>query len=283
MSKLTIGLAAAGATLASAAALSVFVGSGNATHDATLTAGAAGASTSSAARGGAAAAGGSIAPDVVNIASATTASKTVLKAPLKEVKPVRSVNLQLPTEASKVGSNVTGSIQVLDTAGKLVTPVEGAVVALQQKRGAVFVTLSDGLTDPSGLFPVSFTSTANSTWRAQLTLPTGAKLYSAIKSSIASASVTWASRPDMDLPHGVASTYSFRVNSTSTATGHLEIANSLTPTKWVALKGVAVSATGVITQDETFPSAGTWLLRGATAATATNGAGYTTSITVKVS
>jgi hypothetical protein len=280
MSKRTLGLMA-GAVLAVGASLSLVVALGVGSSPAQSGALAAGASaqpTNSAVIGGAEIGGkdgGQLAK-----AAATTKTSGVVKA--KAVKKVRSISLTLPATAN-VGANVTGSILVIDTAGDVVTPIEGAAVALQQKRGAVFVTIADGVTDETGSFPVAFTSKVTSSWRAQLTPVTGAKLYSATKTTAASATVTWASRPDMDVVHGVAASYSFRVSPIPGSVGHLEIANSKTPTKWIPLKGVVVPSTGVLAQSETFPTAGTWLLRGSTAATATHGVGYTSVLTITVS
>jgi hypothetical protein len=290
MSKLTIGLVAGGAALATAAALSVFAGNGavSAGHDSAQGTGAAVVpSISSALRGGA------VSDDTaVDSLSASGDAQRVTQASVRVVKPVRSVVLVLPKLPTEVGANVTGSISVVDTAGKVVTPVEGAAVAFQQKRGTKYVTLSDGLTDANGQFGVAFTSKVNYTWRAELSASTGKK-YSRTVVSIASASVNWAARPDMDVTHGVATSYAFRINSTVPVSGtaakpavakaNLQIASSKTPTKWVSLKAVSVPTTGVVSQSQKFPSAGTWFLRGATAANATNGAGYTSTLTIKVS
>jgi hypothetical protein len=288
MSKRTTGMVAAGAALASAAALALVVGVGhgsdNAQHNVALTSGSAAA--------GAAAVDGQakVDADALRSAKGSRSVNADARAALKAAstaavaKPVRSVTLTLPTAAAKVGTNVTGSITVLDTLGKTTAPVANAAVAFQQKRGKVFVTVSDGVTDDSGLYSVSFTSAVNTTWRAQLTPTTGAKKYSKNVVTTASASVTWASRPALEVEHGAATSYSFRVDPVNNTSAHLEIASSATPTKWIALKNVLVPATtGVLAQSETFPKAGTWLLRGATAANATNGSGYTTALTVTVS
>jgi len=280
MSKLTIGLVAAGAALASAAALSSLAGSGSATHDVALNTGAAVAPPGSATVSGALT-GSKDQAAALKRATAVNTTKAQATTAVP-VKAIRSVSLQLPTVPSKVGANVMGTIQVVDTAGKVVTPVSGAAVALQQKRGTAFITISDGRTDASGLFAVSFMSTANTTWRAELTPVTGPKVYSNTVTTLASASVTWAARPDMDLAPGATSTYAFRVKTEVAATAHLEMANSKTPTNWVALKSVVVPPTGVVSQVQKFPTAGTWLLRGATAANATNAPGYTTALTITV-
>ncbi len=288
MSKRTIGMVAAGAALASAAALSIAVTTGHNSAEHTV------ALTASSAPAAGSAATGTDGPDSVQLVNSTSAAQAAGGASAKTsggvsaqaVKPkaVRSITLSFPTLANKVGANVTGSILVVDTTGKIRSAVEGAAVALQQKRGKVFVTVSDGVTDDSGQLVVSFANTVNTTWRAQLTPVTGAKTYSRNVITIASASVTWAARPDMAVTHGVATSYSFRVDPAVKALGHLEIANSATPTKWTAVKNVAAAAdTGVVVTSVTFPKAGTWLLRGASAVTATNGVGYTTALTVTVS
>jgi hypothetical protein len=285
MSKLTIGTVAAGAVLASAAALTVVVGlnsgsdNGKAAHDIALEAGAPTAvSTSADPTGGAGSSGSD--PGQANQAGQAAASRPQTAA-VPVVKPIRSVRLTFPTIASKVGANVTGSIAVVDTAGKVLTPAEGVEVSLQQLRGKEFVTVSDGVTEADGQFGVAFTSKVNSTWRGSAMI-SGRKVYTPRVVTKASASATWAARPDMDVTHGVASTYAFRVGSESAAVGHLEIANSKTPTKWIALKNVSVPATDVISQSQSFPTAGTWLLRGATSGNAVNVAGYTTVLEVTV-
>jgi hypothetical protein len=288
MSKLTAGLVA-GAVLTCAATLSVLAVNGNAAHDTNLNAGATGAPASSASIDSSAVAG----KKAAQLVSATTNVKAATMKQAVAVKPVRSVTLALPTTATDVGSNVTGWILVVDTAGKSVTPVEGAAVALQQKRGKVYVTLSDGLTDSNGQFPVAFTSKVNTTWRAELTPATGAKKDSKTVVTTASASVNWAARPNMDVVHGKATSYAFRVNTQASVTAatavvvpvmaHLEIANIKTPTKWIAVKNVVVPYSGVVAQSAQFPTAGTWLLRGASAPNANNAAGYTTALTIDVS
>ena len=284
MSKFTIGTVAAGAALASVAALVVFTAVGN---DNENTNGKTASDVALQAEATIAVSDPAVADNpgsesAVQPGQAATQPKAATTKTVPAVKPVRSVKLTFPTDASKVGANVTGSIRVVDTAGKVVTPAEGAAVALQQLRGKVYVTIADGVTTDAGDFPVSFTSKVNATWRAELTPTSGKKLYSASVSTKASASATWAARPDMDVTHGVAMSYAFRVNSETATTGHLEIANSKTPTKWIPLKAVAVPATEVVTQLQKFPSAGTWLLRGASASTATNAPGYTTTLTVTV-
>jgi hypothetical protein len=222
----------------------------------------------------------------VALVSSTTALKTVSVAPavrVAEVKPVRSVVLRFPIATNDVGTNVTGSIQVIDTVRTTATSVPGAAVALQQKRGNSYVTVSDGVTDENGFFAVTFTSRVNATWRAELTPETGAKKLSKTVATIASASANWAARPAMDVVHGVPTSYSFRVGTDAAARAHLEIASSKSPTRWIPMPATAVPATGVVTQSEKFPTAGTWLLRGATTANPTNGAGYTTAISITVS
>jgi len=285
MSKLTIGTVAAGVMAASTIAVSLVAGLGNGgeSHDAARTATTGTETIASETLGGSA---GETAGKMASGSAAKAAAqqKAVGTVKASEVKAVRSVKLQLPTAATNVNTNVTGLIIVADTAAKVSTPVEGAAVALQQLRDKVYVTVADGLTDESGFFPVAFMSKTNAKWRAELTSTTGKKTYSAVVATKASALVTWASRPDMDLVHGESATYSFRVNTeTPSAAGHLEMANSKTPTKWVPLKDIPVSATGVVVQQQKFPTAGTWLLRGATAGNSTNAPGYTTSLSITVS
>ena len=248
MSKRTIGLVAAGAALASAAALSVAVTTGHnsAEHDAALT-------SSSAPAGGSAGTDGT-AGDPVQLVNSTSGGQAPAGSPavsgrtsggvsaqVAAPKAVGSVTLSFPTLANKVGANVVGSILVVDTAGKTRTAVEGAAVAFQQKRGNAFVTVADGVTDDSGQMAVSFTSAVNTTWRAQLTPVTGAKKYSRNVVTIASASVTWAARPDLEVTHGVATSYSFRVDPAAHAPGPLEIAHRAPPPKWTAVKHVAAA------------------------------------------
>ena len=288
MSKLSIGMVAAGAVLASAVAVSVVAANSDSDtsgHDVALP-------TSVSAEVGSGADGTDVGGAGKAQAVTDTAARAAAKAAAQKqagmkastVKPVRAIKLQLPTTATNVGTNVTGMIVVTDTAAKVVSPAVGANVAFQQLRGKTYVTVADGQTDESGFYPVAFTSKTNSSWRAVLTSDTGKKTYSPVVATKASAQVTWASRPDMDVTKGKANSYSFRINSeTPVATGHLEIANSKTPNKWVALKNVPVSGAGVVVQSQKFPTAGTWLLRGATAGNATNAAGYTTTLTVEVS
>jgi hypothetical protein len=293
MSKSTIGMIAAGATLATAAALAVFAGGDDGGHTGTTgsvriagatispsgTAGSAGPASSAS---GAAAARG-VAAAQESSRSAQAGTKAQPKTAAKASRAVRSVVLRLPADATKAGSNVNGLIQVLDTTGAAVSPGAGAEVALQQKRDKQFVTVYSGTTNDNGQFAVSFTNRSNATWRAELTLASGATLHSASVNTQASASVSWAARPEMDVVHGAATSYSFRVSSDTTGPAHLEIANTKTPTKWVAVSGVSVPATGVVTQSVSFPKAGTWLLRGVKSKNATNGVGYTTELNISVS
>jgi hypothetical protein len=267
--------------LTSAAALSVLAVSGNGTGTGTNTAGHERTVTASATpnRGPVAPGSAAATGDGRGVAAAGTAAGSKPKT----VTTVRTVVLRLPTTATKVGANVTGMIEIDDVVGTSSTPIPGAAVALQQKRGLAFVTVADGVTDETGQFAVAFTNRVNCTWRAQLTSDAGAKKYSPLVSTIAAATVTWASRPDMDVVHGVASSYSFRVSPVGVVKAHLEIANSKTPNKWIPLVSVVVPGTGLVVQSEQFPTAGTWFLRGATSATTTNGSGYTTALTVVVS
>jgi hypothetical protein len=283
MSKLTVGMVAAGAVLASAAAFTLIAGFGggggndDSSTGVALPTASAGAPARTATSGDPAAPGNGAGP----AAARATSSKVKAQA---AVKPVRSVALTLPTAPVDVSSNVTGQILVVDTAGKTVTPVEGAPVALQQMRGKSYQTIADGVTDDTGAFPVAFMSKTNNTWRAELTLANGKKVYSKSVATKASALVRWASRPDLEVAKDVATPYSFRIGPVDGGSGHLEIANAKTPNKWTPLKGVSVpSAGGVVTQSQKFPSTGTWLLRGAAGATATTAPGYTTVLTVEVS
>lgn len=226
-----------------------------------------------------------VAPTAGAVKAAATTAKVAPKPVVttaKVVKKVRTIKLSIPADA-KVGSNVTGFIQVTDTAGTIYTPVPNVAVALQQKRGLGYIDVADGLTDETGRFAVSFTSRANTTWRAVLKPTTGAKVYSTSVVSTASAQVTWAARPVMTAVHGKAVSYGFRVSPATGMSGQLQIANTAKPGKWILVKSVPIPAAGVLTQKVVFPTAGTWLVRGASVGNATNAAGYTTALTVAVS
>jgi hypothetical protein len=266
MSKLTLGVLA-GVAVAAAATVSSMA----TTHaDITLSSGVPGAATSTNAPAHA-----------VRAATTTKPKVTVTKPTPKVIKVVRTVTLSVPVNA-KVGANVTGFIQVADVAGTASTPVPGVNVALQQKRGAGYVTVEDGATDETGRFAVAFTSRANATWRAELLPATGKPVYGKTITTTASAQVTWATRPDMDVTHGVSTPYGFRVSPAVGAFGQLQIENVAKPGTWISVKAAAVPASGVLIQRVAFPTAGTWEVRGASVATAINGAGYTTALTVVV-
>ena len=224
-------------------------------------------------------------PAAVQVAAVTT-TKAAGPAPTlpRVLKITRIVKLTLPT-ASKVGANVTGFIQVLDSNTVVTSPVAGVEVALQKKTAGAkaYVDVADDLTDANGQVTVSFTARANTTWRAVLKPATGAPLYSTTVLTTASAQLTWASRPDVDVVHGAKAQYSFRITPVTAPTAHLEYASSTTPTKWTLAKSLPVPPNGVVTQSIVFPFAGTWLVRGATASTPANAAGYTTTLTVTAS
>ncbi|HEY6795754.1 MAG TPA: hypothetical protein VI248_13830 [Kineosporiaceae bacterium] len=218
-------------------------------------------------------------------ASGTVAAKTVTststKPLVRTVRAVRSVRLVIPTATNKVGTNVTGYIQVVDTAGSVVTPVTGVEVGLQQLRGKTYVEIADGTTDTGGTYPIAFTSATNMSLRAVLKPTNGKPVYSAAVPTLAASHVTWAARPTMETTAKTSVSYSFRVDPES-GSAVLQIANSRTPTKWTSTKAVAVPTTGVVNASVTFPSAGTWVLRGASVASKTNAAGYTSTLTVTV-
>jgi hypothetical protein len=273
MSKLTLGVLA-GVAIAAAVASVPALGSAHA--DIALSSGGPATSTTAPAHSVRSATTARVTPRRTT-ARRTTATRTTSKV----TKVVRTVTLSVPADA-KVGANVTGFIQVADVAGTTSTPVAGVAVALQQKRGTAFVTIEDGVTDGTGRFAVSFTSRANTTWRAELVPATGRPVYGAAVLTTSSAQVTWATRPDLDVTHGVAVQYGFRVSPAIGAVGQLQIQNTAKPGKWLSAKATAVPATGVLLQKVTFPTAGTWLVRGASVATGTNSAGYTTELTVVV-
>jgi hypothetical protein len=273
MSKLTLGVLAGVAIAAAASVPSLAAPSAS---DITLTTG----STATTSAGAVAAPGAVHAAGAVQ--AATTTKATVAK-PLPRVLIVtRTVRLNLPV-TGKVGTTVTGFIQVVDSNGQVESPVAGVEVALQKKvsGSAKWVDVADDLTDTSGQVQVSFTVRTNTSWRAALKPATGKILYSKTVTSTASAQLTWAARPDMDVTHGQAVSYAFRV-SPAAGTAHLEIATSPDARKWTAAKSVAVKPDGVVRQSVVFPSAGTWYVRGATGTSTTNAPGYTTALTVSV-
>jgi len=269
MSKFTVGLLA-GVALASVTAVSLGVTSAGgpaAAHDTTLNLAAPAAGDTGAER----------ADRVVAKAATTTAPAVV-----RYAKIVRQVRLSLPA-SGKVGTNVAGFIQVVDSNGTVTSPVTGARVFLQEKRAgsSAFANVTDDVTDADGSVPVSFLSQANASWRAAFKPATGALVYSATVVTTATVQLNWSARPDLDVVHGVATSYAFRISPMIPSTAHLEMASSSAPTKWIPVKGVAVPPSGVVTQSVTFPTAGTWLVRGA-ASGRTTATGYTTTLTVTV-
>lgn len=273
MSKLSMGVLA-GVAIAAAAAVPSLASPG--ASDITLNAGSATTQTAPApAPVRAAAVTVKVAPKVT--------PKVTPKPPLPRVlKVTRVVRLVLPT-TGKVGHTVTGYIQVVDSNTTIESPVPGVEVALQKKvaGSTKFTDAAQDVTDAGGQVNVSFTITANTTWRAVLKPATGKVLYSTTVVTKATPQLTWAARPDMDVTAKAHSTYAFRVAPIA-GKGHLEIASSKTPTKWVAAKDVVIAPSGVVTQYVVFPTAGTWFVRGATAGTAATSAGYTTVLTVTV-
>ena len=195
---------------------------------------------------------------------------------------MRSIKLTLPKNAVSIGQNVTGQIAVVDTIGKDTAPVPGATVALQQMRGKSYVTMADGETDANGQFAVSFMSKTNATWRAVLKPASGKEMYTPVVTTKASAMVSWAARPDMEVKANTSTVYAFRVTSGASTNGNLEYALASAPTKWTVVKATSVPANDIIRQAVKFPKAGTYLLRGASAATATTAPGYTTSLEIEV-
>jgi hypothetical protein len=305
MSKRRLGLAA-GLAVASVAAvaapLSSALASGTASPAAVVTPLTSAASVSAVVPAGVPAAGptASAAPSTsagqtvksllsTKVAAAATVAKVTPKpAPKPAPKPpvyklVRRVLLQLPTTAM-VGANVTGFVQVLDDNGQAQSPVANARVLFQRKDGARWTVLSDDVTDENGILPVAFMSQTNMSLRAAY-VPAkkgAAAIFSKPLTFTSSTQVTWAARPDMDVAAKTPVTYAFRINSGLVPTAHLEFAKANTPSKWVPSKPVRVAPTGVASASISFPGPGTYLVRGATAKTATNSPGYTSSITVTV-
>jgi hypothetical protein len=193
---------------------------------------------------------------------------------------VRQVAVHVPT-VNEVGSNVTGFVQVLDVAGVVASPVAGVRVALQVQRPGShsFVQISGDVTDADGVVPFAFTSRTNLTFRAVLVQRT--PLFSRPVATVAPASVNWAARPDLTVTHGHRAYYAFRVAPNAGASAHLEF-RSASKRGWLKAKVVSVPNTGVVTQYVGFPTAGTWLVRGV-GLTASNAAGYTSTLTVDVS
>lgn len=194
---------------------------------------------------------------------------------------VRSVKLIIPVTTNKVGTNVTGLIQVLDTTNKVSVPVAGVEVGLEEKRGTKYIEIASGLTDENGTFAIAFTSDTNASFRAVLKPATGKPVYGALVKTSAVAQVTWASRPTMTAVKKTKVTYSFRVNPEQ-GTAQLQIANTKTPKTWIKSTAVKVPNNGVVTTYVIFPAAGTWFVRGASVANTSNVAGYTSSITATV-
>ena len=191
---------------------------------------------------------------------------------------VRSVKLTLPA-AAQVGSNVLGYIHVADSNGQVVSPIPGALVTLQQQRAGSWQDLSEYLTDDNGLVALSFTSRTTLTLRAAL-VEGGRAVLSPVTVMAAHDLVTWAARPAMTVGHGASTTYSFRVRP-ATGQAHLQYARASDPTHWYAAPTVDVGPTGVVSQAITLPSAGLWLVRGATVASDDNASGYTSTLTVR--
>jgi hypothetical protein len=276
MSKLTIGLIA-GAGLAAVAALSPLAVS---VADPASTPATVNAAVAAPVHGAAV----TVKTVPVRTVTVRTTARTTPAPPLPRVLTVvRSVKLSLPA-TGKVGANVSGSIQVTDSNGVVASPVPGVEVALQQKAAgqAAWVDVLDDVTNADGQVKVSFTSRANTTWRAVSRPATGAALYSTTVITTSTAVATWAARPDTDVTHGTAAPYSFRISPVTAGTAHLEIAKSSAPTKWTPGQNVVIPSSGVVTRSVVFPSAGSWLVRGATTATASNAAGYTTLLAVTV-
>jgi hypothetical protein len=194
---------------------------------------------------------------------------------------VRSVTLNLP-KSGRVGTSVSGSIQVFDKTGSVSRPVSGVEVSFQEKRGNLWVSVADGVTDPTGVYLIGITSDVNSTFRAVTKTASGASLVTKPFSFSAEALVTWAARPDMDVTRGAKATYLFRVVSVGAPSGYVEYAKASAPTKWTKAK-VTTSKTDVLAQSVSFPTAGTWLLRGTSVGNSATASGHTSTLTITVS
>lgn len=220
-------------------------------------------------------------------AAATSSGQVTVSTSRPGAAVIRKVTISLPSSAP-VGTNVTGFISVMDVSNGSSTPVPNVQVALQQKRAGTgagnYLDLQTSTTDVAGRMAISFTSRVNTTWRAAYRPAKGPAVYSGAVTTAAPALVTWATRPVLTTPHGVSVTYSFRILPTTISSGHVEIAKSGGKTlTWVKAKDVKVGLYGIFSQAVKFPTAGTWMVRAASAKTASNASGYTSTLTVTVS
>jgi hypothetical protein len=196
---------------------------------------------------------------------------------------VRSVTLTLPADG-KVGANLTGFIRLVDTADSTSFPVADAVVMLEEKRGTKYVDIADGVTDANGMFSVGVTVKTNTTFRAVYHPDAGKDVPGNSVAVTASATVTWAQKPNLKPASATPVSYGFRVTSAPSVTmAHLEYASADNPTVWVKARSVPISVFDIVTEAITFPTAGTYLVRGVSDPTSANASGYTSSLTVVVS
>jgi hypothetical protein len=194
---------------------------------------------------------------------------------------VRQVRLNVPRTA-EVGANLSGYAQVVDIDGGLALPVPGVKVVIQMQRpGAGFVSVSNDTTDQSGMVTFAFTARTNVTWRAVMQT-SRRTLVSKQVTTTATAQANWGGRPDMDVTHGARAHYAVRVlpaggkvllQYAAARSGHLA---------WVSAQPVAVPQSGLVDPYVKFPKAGTYYLRAATARSAFNATGYTSTIAVTV-
>lgn len=202
--------------------------------------------------------------------------------PVAAPKPVRKLTFSLDSGAN-VGTNVTGFVTLADVLPTSATGVAGVPVVVEQLKGAKYVLITDGVTDESGSMPVNFLAQTSMTLRATTKPATGKAVSSTPFKFSVNALVNWAGRPAMTPTVNVAADYAFRINPASGAQGQLQWALKADKPKWTSAKVVAASAEGVVRQSIKFAKPGTYLVRGASVKSATNGVGTTTTIEVEVS
>jgi hypothetical protein len=143
--------------------------------------------------------------------------------------------------------------------------------------------MGDGTTDESGSIQVGFLAQTSMTLRATAK-PVGKPVIRSkpFKFS-ARALVSWAARPSMKPLTFSDASYVFRVNPAAGAKGQLEWALKADKPKWHKGKVATANAEGVVQLGLRFAKPGTYLVRGASLATPTNGSGTTSTIEVEVS
>lgn len=190
------------------------------------------------------------------------------------------ISLQLPDVVS-YGDTVTGAVSLSRPTGTTVLPVAGQSVQVQQLRGSSYVTVSSGVTDGRGVTSFSFTSRGRTTWRA-LVKQDGRQLTSRPQTVLTSAVVTWAGRPDTDVQHGTKTEYKITLTPGQGAVGQLQIASAAKPKGWRTVRVGQAGFGGVFSGTVTFPSAGTWHIRGISRPMAKVASGRTSVLTVTV-